>query len=234
MRVSTAGRYGLLALALSVAVTETAAQVRSQARRPANDSLLVIVTGSGSRAVPDMPSPPRMRSLQRSLTASEKAGIIHQAFPNGMPNYPKLKSSVDPKGLSKQVILNAGQMIDAAHTARLMVSDAIYRPAWQEDEGLLLVEPGGYFVLFYRPAKVGQPLLIECNVYASEPTHLEIKAWAQTAAVPHDVFVSHETTIAFVVIPTTLDVPPHADNRVHLTAGTERIGIQECAVTPLS
>ena len=86
----------------------------------------------------------------------------------------------------------------------------------------------------YRPAKVGAPLLIECDLSSPGKAKLLIQAWDQTAAVPQEFYVVKEAILAFVVIPSKIGNSPYPTNGVSLKAESHSVIFHSCAVTPLS
>lgn len=226
----------LVALVMCLVAAEpVSAQLRTPARRPATDSLFVIVTGAGSQRSPDLPTARPTRSLRRNLTVQEKTALLQRAFPNGLPKLPPSPVTEDPGGITKQVVLHAGQLVDPQQTASLGLTESDHRPPFGNDShGYMAVHAGGHFKLRYRPSKVGAPLLIECDLYSNGWAKLFITSWEQTAALPEEFYLYKEKTLAFVVIPSKINKSPHIINAVSLSVETQTVVINSCAVTPLS
>lgn len=226
----------LVALLMCLVAAEPAsAQLRTLGGRAATDSLFVIVTGAGSQRSRDLPSARPARSLRRNLTAQEKTALIQRAFPNGLPKLPPTQVTEDPTGISKQVVLHAGQLVDPQQTASLSLKNGDHYPPFAKDiDGYMAINAGGVVKIRYRPAKVGAPLLIECDLSSPGNGKLLIQAWDQSAAVPQEFYVVSEAILAFVVIPSKIGKSPYPTNGVMLKAESHTVIFHSCAVTPLS
>jgi hypothetical protein len=223
-------RYAVVAAAVAlICSTHASAQRLSLPAKTPGDAPIVMLTG------PDVGPAPRAfartRSLARRLTMQQKTAIVTRAYPNGLPTLPPAKATVDPTGLTNQVILGPALLLDEARTAALWLFGADYRsPLDDSFTGDIHVPAGARFTVKYRPAKAGAPVMIECQLEGSgPPSKLRIKPYDQSAAVPNDVYVSGSKVLAFVVLPTAIGF-----NTVSIQVESGGVRLYECAVTPLS
>jgi hypothetical protein len=230
IRTSAARCAIVTAAGVILSASPASGQRLSSAGDAAGDPPIVIVTGGSAPAAPR--SSTRWQPLARQLSSQAKASIVGRAFPRGLPAVQTTGATVDPTGLSKQVVLDPVSLYDAAHTAALMLFGADYRPPMGLSDfgGDIIVGTDARFTVSYRPAKMGAPVMIECQLEGgATATHLQIKPYDQSAAVASDVYVVKQKTLAFVVLPTKIGW-----TAVSIRVKTGGVKLHACAVTPLS
>ena len=231
MSVRLVAVRGLLLAGAGVFITISDTAAQRPSIRGGDGAPIVMITG---RVTPPAPRrSARWSPLARRLTSQQKTVIVSRAFPKGLPSVPPAKITVDPTGLSQQVVLGPESLFDADHTATLMLFGADYRPPMGPTgfPGDIGVEEGARFTVSYRPAKAGAPLMIECQLETPGDgfSKLGIKPYSQSAAVASHATVNKQTTLAFVVLPNSIGW-----NAVQISVETGRVLVHACAVTPLS
>jgi hypothetical protein len=217
--------------ALICASAASAQRSSSSAGGGSGDAPIVMIMGNFTPPAPRGSA--RWSPLARNLTSQQKAAIVSRAFPKGLPPVPPAKTTVDPTGLSKQVVLGPERLYDPDHTATLMLFGADYRPPMGPTgfAGDIGVKADARFTVSYRPAKAGAPVMIECQLEGGGEafSKLGIKPYDQSAAVASHATVYKQNTLAFVVLPTSIGW-----NAVQIKVESGWVQVHACAVTPLS
>ena len=228
-RYALTAALGFLLCVPTLQAQRTRTAVRTTAQ--AADAPMVIT----SRSVPDaeLPRLTRRPAPPRALTTQQKAEIIQQAFPKGLPD---LKPTKDPTGLSKPVTLSASQTYVPANTAKLAFDNGDYRAPFKAEsgavDGVIALNAGGKMWLGYRPAQAGAPIMIQCQLGTEfdEETSIKIEPWQHEALVGTITELHGDSPLTFVVLPT--DIGWHVVSI--LNEGKAGLKVYSCTLTPLS